>query len=475
MAKILIIDDDPQVCETLASLISRMGHQCSTANTLHAGLDMIERRDVDLVFLDVRLPDGNGLDALGKIRAGSNPPDVIVLTGQGDPDGAELAIQGGVWDYLVKPSPIKQIKMAVNRALASREDKIARHSEAPLELKGMIGESAVMRQCFERIAQASSSDSTVLVTGETGTGKELLSRTIHNNSLRSSRSFVVVDCASLTESLLESILFGHTKGSFTGAAKDKVGLVKLADQGTLFLDEIGELPLSAQKTFLRVLQEHRFRPVGASHELESDFRLICATNRDLEAMVRAGEFRQDLYYRINTIHVVLPPLRERDDDICNLARYHIERLCKQRNLLVKEMDPEFLMILKQYEWPGNVRELFNTIEQAFVLSGAERIMYAQHLPQAVRIKVTRSILRKGKEATLPPSLPRILEPEVYTQVVHTETLPTLKAYKQDMERDYLNRLLQSCNKDIAKMILISGLSRSHLYAVLKKHDLDPNS
>lgn len=459
MATILIIDDDPQVCGTLESLVFRLGHACVSAHTLRDGLKRLAQADIDLVFLDVRLPDGNGLDALGQIRGMGNPPDVIVLTGQGDPDGAELAIQGGVWDYLVKPSSIKQIKEVLARALTSRKEKEA--LGRGLDLTDVVGESGAMRQCYERIAQASGSDSTVLVTGETGTGKELLARTIHRNSGRSSRAFVVVDCASLTESLLESILFGHTKGAFTGAARDRIGLVKLADQGTLFLDEIGELPLSAQKTFLRVLQERRFRPVGSNQEQESDFRLIAATNRDLAGMVRAGEFRQDLFYRINTIQLMLPPLRERENDIIVLARHRFDRLCRQRNLPPKEMDPEFVEMLKRHDWPGNVRELFNTIEQTFVLSGSDTTVYAQHLPQAVRIRVAKSMLVRERGGDDGGGAQ--LEPE--------ESLPSLKEYKSAMEREYLLRLLKIHDKDIQKMINVSGLSRSHLYAMLKKHDL----
>ncbi|NLW81624.1 MAG: sigma-54-dependent Fis family transcriptional regulator [Desulfovibrionales bacterium] len=467
MAKILIIDDDPQVSETLQSLAVRLGHECFAALTLQEGLARIRQTDMDIVFLDVRLPDGNGLDALGWIRGLAAPPDVIVLTGQGDPDGAELAIQGGVWDYLVKPSPIKQIKETLNRALAHRLEKQA-DIGVDLDLTDVIGDSAAMRQCYERIAQASRSDSTVLVTGEIGTGKELLARTIHRNSQRSALSFVAVDCASLTETLLESILFGHVRGAFTGADKDRSGLIKLAHQGTLFLDEIGELPLSAQKTFLRVLQERRFRPVGSNQELKSDFRLISATNRNLESMVQEGNFRQDLYYRINTIHIVLPPLRARGGDIAVLARHHINKLCRQRNLPGKELDPEFIEVLKSYDWPGNVRELFNAIEQAFVLAGGERKIYAQHLPHALRIRVAKSMLGKGRDDLVPARediLPAF-------NLEEGAGWPSLKEYKTRMEKTYLLTLIRACRNDVQKMLAISGLSRSHFYAVLKKHDLD---
>lgn len=465
MANILVIDDDRQVCETLQSLAVRQGHACFSAQTLGSGLDLLDQGEIDVVFLDVRLPDGNGLEALGRIRNREMPPDVIVLTGQGDPEGAAVAIQSGVWDYLVKPSPVKQIKETLRRALAHRVEKKAREEHGALDLRGLIGSSSIMRQSYDRIAQASASESTVLVTGETGTGKELLARVIHRNSPRASRSFVVVDCASLTESLLESILFGHTKGSFTGAARDRIGLVKLADRGTLFLDEIGELPLSAQKIFLRVLQERRFRPVGSSQEEESDFRLISATNRDLERMVKAGDFRQDLYYRINTIQLTLPPLRDREEDIVILAQYHIDRLCQQRNLPSKEMHTDFIDSIKKYEWPGNVRELFNTIEQSFVLSGGEDVLYSQHLPHSVRICVTKSLLRKGMEEERSTHL--------HSALCDSEVdFLSLKDFKIAMEREYLAKLLRIYGRDIPKMLSVSGLSRSHLYAMLKKHGLE---
>jgi two-component system NtrC family response regulator len=462
MSRILIVDDDPQIGETLATLVVRLGHQCLTALSLRDGLRRLRQTEIDLVFLDVRLPDGNGLDALGEISALDNPPHVIVLTGQGDPEGAELAIQSGVWDYLVKPSPIRQIRDTLNRALASRKEN--RYPEKFLDLTGVIGQSPAMRrQCYERIVQAGASDSTVLITGETGTGKELLARTIHRNSTRSDRTFVTVDCASLTESLLESTLFGHVKGAFTGATRDGTGLVRLADQGTLFLDEIGELPLSAQKTFLRVLQERRFRPVGSSQEQQSDFRLICATNQDLEKMVGAGEFRQDLFYRINTICVELPPLRDRDGDIKPLAEYYVERFCRRHKMPLKTMPLEFVRVLEQYDWPGNVRELFNTVEQALVLSGMEQTVYVQHLPHFMRIRAARSLLSRSEET------------RTFDEETPKKMLPTLKEFRTRMEAEYLVRLMRAHGGDMRRMVEVSGLSRSHLYAMLKKHDLSETS
>ncbi len=459
MATVLILDDDIQVRETLESLVRRMGHEACHAATLAQGRTCLGRGEVDVMFLDVRLPDGSGLDILSEVRALPCPPEVIILTGQGDPDGAELAIQSGVWDYLIKPSPLKQIRLTLHRALAYRAEKRAK-AVPELDLSGLVGESPLVRESCACVAQASRTDASVLITGETGTGKELLARILHRNSLRAAGQFIVVDCASLTETLIESILFGHAKGAFTGAERDRVGLVELAHKGTLFLDEIGELPLAAQRVFLRVLQERTFRPVGSPVEHTSDFRLICATNRNLEAMVARGAFRQDLYYRINTVHVTLPPLRHRGEDVLILAEYHLERLCRQRNLPLKTMDQSFVDMLLRYDWPGNVRELFNTVEQAFVLAGGESVVYARHLPAAVRIRVTRSRIQERQ-----PSEPTASARE-------NVGLPTLKDWKRRAEREYLARLLEVHGRDIGRLQAVSGLSRSHLYAVLKKHDLD---
>ena len=288
MANILIVDDDLEVCETMGSLITRLSHDCDHAHTLDKGLGLARRNGYDVIFLDVRLPDGNGLDILPELMAFSDPPEVIILTGQGDPDGAELAIKGGVWDYLLKPSSVREISLSLGRALKYREEKAGKDAVRSLDLSNVVGASQSMKASFKLLAQAAGSDSNVLITGRTGTGKELFASTIHANSRRRSGRFVVVDCAGLGESLLESTLFGHRKGAFTGAQSDRTGLVKLADGGTLFLDEVGELPLSMQKTFLRVLQERTFRPVGDTREQTSDFRLVAATNRDLDEMVGQG-------------------------------------------------------------------------------------------------------------------------------------------------------------------------------------------
>jgi DNA-binding NtrC family response regulator len=269
----------------------------------------------DVIFLDVRLPDGIGLDAIQKIKANSSAPEVVIITGEGDPNGAELAIQYGAWDYIEKPPSVQSVILPLVRALQYRTEK--KDAQKPLMIKrdNIIGNSPQLLRSLKKLARAAQSQASVLIEGETGTGKELFAMAIHQSSSRSGKNFVVVDCAALPETLVESVLFGHAKGAFTGADQAKEGLVKQADQGTLFLDEIGELPLSLQKAFLRVLQEQRFRPIGGGSEVNSDFRLIAATNRDLDRMVQEKQFRQDLLFRIRSLVITLPPLRERPEDI----------------------------------------------------------------------------------------------------------------------------------------------------------------
>jgi len=499
--RILVIDDDQEVRGTMLSLLTRMLLDCETAATLADGLDMLEGDEFDLVFLDVRLPDGNGLDALPQIKAMPGSPEVIILTGQGDPDGAELAIQGGVWDYLVKPSPIKQTMLSVQRALKYHMEKKGAAPVA-LDLEDMVGHGPEMRQVFDFIAQAARSHAGVLITGETGTGKELTARTIHENSVRKGGRFVVVDCASLTETLVESTLFGHRKGAFTGAEKDRTGLVKLADGGTLFLDEVGEMPMTTQKSFLRVLQEKRFRPVGETREDHSDFRIVSATNRNLERMVAEGRFRGDLLFRLKTMSLELPPLRCRLGDIKSLAMHHVGRLCDQYGMPVKGFGSDFFEILSGYDWPGNVRELFNVLERAFVAADEERTLYAMHLPRDVRIKVAKASLggapdRSCREAavTAAPEVPvaarrpaplaaverveaeadpaELIEPPALDglDTLFARATPTLKEFKARMERRYLEQLIAMHDGDVKAILTDSGLSRSHFYALLKKNDI----
>lgn len=478
MAQILIIDDDHEICETMESLITRLSHECSAAHTLDQGLRLARDTEFDVIFLDVRLPDGNGLDILPDIMAMPNPPEVIILTGKGDPDGAELAIKGGVWDYLLKPSSVREISLTLGRALKYHEEKVGKAGKGTLDLSGVVGESPSIKASFNLLSQAARSDTNVLITGQTGTGKELFASTIHENSKRSSGNFVVVDCAGLTETLLESTLYGHRKGAFTSADADRIGLVKLADGGTLFLDEVGEMPLSMQKAFLRVLQERTFRPVGDTREQTSNFRLVAATNRDLDDMVAKGEFRQDLLYRLKTMHIHLPPLMERPEDIRALCVFRVSQLCKQYGMEPKNFGSDFHPVLESYDWPGNVRELFNILERAVVSAGDERTLYAMHLPRDLRIQVAKAQIAKlttvegGPEPTekLDSEPVRKLGQEIFEDIFEQE-LPTLREFKGMAEKVYLAELIRQCDGNLSNILKISKLSRSHFYSLLKKYGL----
>ncbi len=467
MAKILIIDDDENICYALSRLARQMDHEADCAATLKGGLEKANYEDVDVVFLDVQMPDGSGLDVLPQLQASSGEPEVIISTGYGDADGAELAIKSGAWDYIEKSSSAKAIRLSLSRALQYRKEKktaAVANTVMALRRKNIIGDSPQIRACLDMVAQAALSDINVLITGETGTGKELFAQAIHNNSARANGSFVVVDCAALPDTLVESLLFGHVKGSFTGADKDREGLIRQADGGTLFLDEVGELPLALQKAFLRVLQEHRFRPVGSKSEVKSDFRLVAATNRHLETMVTEGTFRNDLLYRISAFALDLPPLKARHSDIKALARFHTDRLCERMGIAPKGFSPDFFDILAAYSWPGNIRELVNTLDRCLAAARYEPTLFPKHLPPNIRIQVVQNSLDHPHQPT-----------EARPTDTYFKELPPLQDFRETIylqaERQYLVDLMDLTAGDIKAAIRISGLSQSRLYALLKKYDI----
>jgi len=466
MAKILIIDDDQLMCQSLSLVAKRKGHEAFCAYTLGEGLKKATAGMFDVVFLDVRMPDGNGLDALPQLEKLASAPEIIIMTGYGDPHGAELAIKSGAWDYLEKGASVKEVTLSLLRAIQYRKQKLAGSavcSVVALKREGIVGSSARLEECLDLVAQAAASDASVLITGETGTGKELFARAVHQNSNRSAGNFVVVDCAALPENLIESMLFGHEKGVFTGADHAREGLILQANGGTLFLDEIGEMPLVLQKAFLRVLQEHRFRPLGSSRELESNFRLVAATNRNLEEMVKNERFRDDLLFRLRSFVIVLPTLRERPDDIKPLARYHTDRICEHYGIPPKGFSPEFLKTLAAYTWPGNVRELVNTMERTIAAARNESILFPKHLPMQLRIEVTQTAMKKE----IPPH-----QSEVQNG---PRNIPPLNEFRDSLyaqaERQYLHDLMVSTGNDIGEACRVSGLSQSRLYALLKKQGI----
>lgn len=464
MAKILIIDDEAAVCKLLARPIGAAGHEVSWALTLAEGLAQAAEGAFDLIFLDVVLPDGNGLDAIPAFRKTPSAPDIIIITGAGDPDGAELAIRSGAWTYLQKPPLMTDVLLQLNRSLQYRLEKARRCGPAILRREGIIGASPALEACLAQVAQVAGSDMNVLITGETGTGKELFARAIHANSFRAGRHFVVVDCASLPDSLANSMLFGHKKGAFTGAQSDRAGLVQEADGGTLFLDEIGDLSPDHQKEFLRVLQENRFRPIGSNREVTSDFRLVAATNRDLDQMVKAGLFRQDLLYRIQTFNIHLPPLRSRPQDIQDITRHQITLLCEREDVPPKEFSSDFFEVLMAHDWPGNVRELMHTLESVFTTARLDATLFPHHLPTRLRVEFARRSVRSDNETKQAES----------ANVSETD-IPTLQAARDaaiaSVEKQYLFNLMGQTRGNLKEAIRISGLSQSRLYSLLKRHGI----
>ncbi|MDX9973934.1 MAG: sigma-54 dependent transcriptional regulator [FCB group bacterium] len=460
MARILIIDDDSMLCSMLSRWIQRLGHEVDSAHTRETGLAATWANSYDVVYLDVNLPDGNGLDILPRIHEIPSRPEVIIITGSGKADGAELAIKSGAWDYIGKSFSRQEMTLPLVRALQYREERRTVRSRV-FDRRGITGVSPSLERCLEAAAQAANSDASVLITGETGTGKELLATAIHENSARKHGNFVVVDCAALPDSLVESILFGHVKGAFTGADKDREGLVLQAHNGTLFLDEVGELPVHLQKAFLRVLQEHRIRPIGGQQEFSSDFRLIVATNRDLDKMAAEGQFRQDLLFRLRVLSVEVPPLRDRKEDIKTLAVEHMNKLCEDYGVATKGFSPDFFAALDSYDWPGNVRELLHILDSVFAVAGDDPVLFSKHLPMGLRVKMIRNSIQS--ETIDPPEFPQ------------TNELPRMKAVRDtaiaEAEKRYLQELVAATKGDIQEACRIADLSASRLYELLKRYDI----
>lgn len=459
MAKILIIDDDQHMNNALSRVIKKkMGYDVTSCFMLEDGIKEAMANDYDVIFLDVLMPDGNGIQALPRFREIVSNPEIIILTGKPDSLGAQTAIESGAWDYMVKNFSIPDILKLLRQAVSNRNDLQKSRSDKKLILEGIIGSSFKMRKCYERVSQAADWEINVLITGETGTGKELFAKALHRNSARAKNNFEIVDCTVIPETLVESLLFGYEKGAFTGADAPREGLIQRADGGTLFLDEVGELPLTVQKKFLRVLQEHRYRRVGSTKEIVSNFRLIAATNRDLDEMVSKNLFREDLLFRLKSIHINLPPLRERKEDIEELVNYYLEKLCRTRGIRTKKISAGFLNSLNSYSWPGNVRELINALEHSLSVTTNISEMLHNHLPLDMRIKCAQE------------SIDKIAANTDDSENNTAGNFPTLKEYRTEKtaqcEKEYLLKLLTVTKGNLHQAQHISGLSRSRLYHLI---------
>ncbi|TVM33430.1 sigma-54-dependent transcriptional regulator [Oceanidesulfovibrio marinus] len=465
MAKALCIDDTV-LCRSLETAMGHSDVEMRIVQSLAAAREALYDEPQDVVILGCIPPGPAGLECLNEIRRTPGRPEVLLLTDHGDPEFAEIAIRSGAWSYMIKPPVTGDLVKAVLRALDHREERRTRRKPVALKRNGILGDSEALRRCLDQLAQAAVSDSSVLISGETGTGKELFATAIHENSPRSSGAFVVVDCAAMPEALVESMLFGHEKGAYTSADSRAEGLVTQAHKGTLFLDEVGELPLAIQKSFLRVLEGHTYRPVGGAIERISDFRLVSATNRDLEAMVLNGTFRKDLLFRLRAINIELPPLRNSVDDINELTCNFIGRVCDRMGISRKGFSTDFLEALEKYEWPGNVRELINTIEYAIAAAGDAPALFPRHLPTHIRARLARhSVMEQVRPE----------EPAPHKQSLDPENFPDIREFRDkamaDLEVMYLGDLMELTQGDIPRACEVSGLSRARLYALLKKYGL----
>lgn len=385
---ILIIDDEKNIREGLSAALELDGYSVKLAANGAEGLALIEKGDIDLVITDLRMPGISGEEVLAKVRGESPGIPVIVLTGHGSIDTAVDAMRNGAYDFLTKPLSLDRLSLIVKRALAGRELEI-RHSSLQQELdaktsfESIIGKSTEMQRIFQMVRKAASTKAAVLITGESGTGKELIANALHNLSLRKDNPFIKVHCAALSETLLESELFGHEKGAFTGAVAQKRGRFELANTGTIFLDEIGEINQNVQIKILRVLQDKRFERVGGEETLEVDVRVIAATNRNLEEEIAQGRFREDLFYRLNVVHIQVPPLRDRKDDIPLMLNAFLDEFNRENNKSITGFDARSRSALYKYDWPGNIRQLRNCVESAVVMCSGNEITL-EDLPPTVR-------------------------------------------------------------------------------------------
>ncbi|HHT9116718.1 MAG: sigma-54-dependent Fis family transcriptional regulator [Planctomycetes bacterium] len=397
---ILFTDDEKTFRNIMAKELTRMGYNVTSCDSGAETLKNMQERDFDVVILDMNMPTMNGIETLKRLKEMESTTEVIVLTGQGSIESAVQAIKLGAYDYLTKPCQLAELNALLQRALEKRQLNrenvhLRRLVKDTCETPVMIGNGIAMNAVYKMIDKAAPSDSIVLIQGESGTGKELVAQIIHQRSTRADKPFVVINCATLQETLLESELFGHVKGAFTGATELRMGLFEVADGGTLFLDEIGELAINTQAKLLRVVQSGEIRRVGDNKAINVDTRIIAATHRDLAGEVKNRKFREDLYFRLNVITLPLPPLRERREDIPVLINHFLDNFCKNKRK--KTLLPEVMTVMTQYNWPGNVRELKNTIERLIVMTEEDSVSIGD-LPENIRM--ASSTAAEGAEVIL---------------------------------------------------------------------------
>lgn len=461
MAKIVVIDDEHAIVLAFEKFLRSLGHQCFAASTAEDGIQLVRQQAPDVVFLDVKLPGMDGLSAIEKIRQACGRASIVVMTAHGTLDTAVRATRSGAFEYLTKPIDLAKMRAVVDKALGKLErseavERLRREELARFERSGLVGQSPAMQEVFRKVAMVCESDAAVLIQGESGTGKELIARAIHYHSKRAGYPFEAINCACVPENLLESELFGHEKGAFTGAQNQKIGKFEIADRGTVFLDEVSELPLPSQAKLLRFIEEKSFERLGGTQPIRVDVRIVSATNQRLEDRIGDGKFRQDLFFRLNVVPIEVPPLRERLEDLPLLVAYFLDRVSG------KGITDAALEALRGYDWPGNVRELRNTIEQANIVAGG-RVIDVAHLPRAV--------LRPRRPAAPSPD-DRI--GEITAELIASGALKRGEMFYQleaKWEKALIERVLRMVEGNMVKASEMLGINRMTLRKKMREYGI----
>jgi two-component system nitrogen regulation response regulator NtrX len=441
MHNVLIIDDESGIRESLKGILEDEGYAAAGAESGESGLEVLRKKPVDVVLLDIWLPGMDGLDVLEKIKEKDDAPEVIMISGHGTIETAVRATKLGAFDFLEKPLSLEKTLILVKNAIDAKRLRTENRDLKRQLFKGVIvGDSIPMKALRQQIGLMAPTNARVLIFGESGTGKELVARAIHAQSLRKDEMFVEVNCAAIPEDLIESELFGHLKGSFAGAATDKEGKFQKANGGTLFLDEVGDMSLKTQAKVLRTLDEQRFTPVGSDEAISVDARVIASTNKDLEEEIAKGNFREDLFYRLNVVPFYVPPLRDRKEDIPLLVSQFLKEFAAQYSRRPKEITDEAIDVLMRYSWPGNVRELRNVVERVVIMNPTAARLDRKHLPPLIHRDNTR---RAGSEFS------------------------TLHQARAAYERDFILKKLDENRGNVSRTAEVLGLERSHLYRKMK--------
>jgi two-component system nitrogen regulation response regulator NtrX len=460
-ASILVVDDEEAIVSSLGSILQDEGYEVAVAKSGAEAVKIYTVDPPDLMLLDIWMPEMDGLETLRRVKELVPTAQVMVMSGHGSIETAVKAIKLGAYDYIEKPLSLENVTLRVKHALEQfRLEEENRSLRTKVQRKfELVGQSPAMQQLRQLIDTAGPTNSRVLVGGENGTGKELVARAIHLQSVRADRPFVAVNCAAIPETLIESELFGHEKGSFSGATSMKRGQFEQADGGTLFLDEIGDMSLNTQAKVLRALQEQQFNRVGGTKLLKVDVRVLAASNKDLMKEIEKGTFREDLYYRLNVVPIVVPPLRERRDDIPLLIRHFMKLHAEEQGLRTKDVTPEAMAVFQQYEWPGNIRELRNLIERLM-------IMVPGNVIDAVQATMSLQVKAPGAASPVAPALQTAASP------LFTQPFDSLRDARNAFEKEYIGRKLREHHWNISRTAEDLKIERSHLHRKIKLLDVE---